>query len=113
LLFRHKNEPPKLHVDLGDLENEKENMINYLQTHLKVTVSQSRRNLLVESENVTLPDLHHVAKKFVYSRGHGATHYVSIEGSTVRINRFKGGHGKKDKHSKESPSQSLTQTWGL
>jgi hypothetical protein len=97
---------------MGDLENEKEHLINYLQIHLKVAASQSRGKLVVESETLTMPDLHHAVKKFVYSRGHGATHYVSIEGSTVKINRFKSNE-KKSKHVKEAPSQSITQTWGL
>jgi hypothetical protein len=111
LLFRHKNEPAKLQVDLGDLQNEKDHLINYLQLHLKVTASPVKDKLAVDSEKVTLSDLHHAVKKYVASR-HGITHWVSLEGSTVKINRFKG-HEKKEKHGKEPPHQTATQSWGL
>ena len=113
MLFRHKNEPGKLQVDLGDLQNEKEHLTNYLQLHLKVLASSDKDKLIVNSENVTLSGLHHAVKKFIYSRGHGATHYISIEGSTVKINRFKGHEKKKEKHDKGSVHQTVTQSWGL
>ncbi len=115
MLFKHKDEPHnKLQVDLGDLLNERERLIHFIQTHLKATaVPHGKEKLTVDSENVTLSDLNHAVKKFVYSRGLNITHWVSLEGSTVKINRFKGHEKKKGKHERESPSQSLTQSWGL
>jgi len=113
LLFRHKSEPAKLQVDLGDLQNEKDRLTNYLQLHLKVTASPVKDKLAVDSGNVTLSDLHHAVKKFIYSTGHSATHYISIEGATVKINRFKGHEKKKEKHDRGSMHQSATQSWGL
>jgi hypothetical protein len=115
LLFRHKDEPHnKLQVDLGDLQDQKEHLTANLETHLRVTVYQTRDKLAVDSEKVSLSDLHHAVKKFVYGRGFNNTHYITLEGSTVKINRFKG-HDKKEKHKKEkeSPHQSVTQSWGL
>jgi hypothetical protein len=114
LLFKHKDEPKKkLQVDLGDLQSEKENLINYIQTHLKVTVYQVKDKLAVDSEKVTQTDLLQTVKKFVYHRDLNVTHYVSLEPSTIKINRFKGHEKKKDKHKKESPHQTASQTWGL
>jgi hypothetical protein len=114
LLFKHKNEPQnKIQVDLGDLENEKEHLKGFLEQHLKVTVSENKDKLTVDSEKVTLSDLHHATKKFIYHKALSNTHWISLEGSTVKINRFKGPDKKKDKNKKDSQHQSLTQSWGL
>ena len=113
MLFRHKNRPRiELQVDLGDLQNEKENLTNFLQLHLKVSVSQVDDKLKVESEKVSLQDLQHIVNKFVYHRDLNGTHWVSVEGSTVIINKFKVIE-KKEKHEKEPPHQTAAQSWGL
>ena len=96
MLFKHKDNPQmKLQVDLGDLQNEKEHLSSFLQLHLKVDVSQVGDKLAVDSEKVSLQDLQHVVNKFVYHRDLNVTHWVSVEGSTVKINRFKGTDKKK------------------
>ncbi len=102
----------ELQVDLGDLQNEKENLTVFLQLHLKVSVSQVEDKLRVDSENVSLQELQHVVTKFVYHRDLNGTHWVSVEGATVKINRFKGIE-KKEKHDKEPPHQTAAQSWGL
>jgi hypothetical protein len=51
--------------------------------------------------------------KFVYHRDLNVTHWVSVEGSTVKINRFKGEDKKKEHHEKEPPHQTAAQSWGL
>jgi hypothetical protein len=113
LLFKHKDEPQnKLHVDLGDLQREKENLTKFLQTRLNTEVYQEKNKVSVDSGKVSLSDLHHAVKKFVYHRDLNTTHWVSIAGSTMKINRFKG-HEKKVRRKKEQQTQSLTQSWGL
>jgi hypothetical protein len=102
----------ELQVDLGDLQNEKENLTSFLQLHLKVSVSQVEDKLRLDSENVSVQELQHVVNKFVYHRDLNGTHWVSVEGSTVKINRFKGIE-KEEKHDKEPPHQTATQSWGL
>ena len=68
-MFGHKNDPKmEYHVDLGDLQSEKENLSNFLLSHLKVTVSQAGDKLRVDSEGVSVQELHHVVNKFVYHR---------------------------------------------
>ena len=99
-------------VDLGDLQNEKEHLTSFLQLHLKVSVSQVEDKLRVDSETVSLQELRHVINKFVYHRDLNSTHWVSIEGSTIKINRFEVIE-KKEKHDKEPPHQTATQSWGL
>ena len=114
LLFGHKNKPEtELHVDLGDLQNQKENLTSFLQLHLKVTVSQFKDKLRVDSEKVSAHELQHIVTKFVYHQNLNSTHWVSIEGSTVKINRFKGVDKKKEKYKKEPPHQTAAQSWGL
>ena len=49
-----------------------------------------------------LQELQHVVNKFVYHRDLNGTHWVSVEGATIKINRFKGIE-KKEKHEKEPP----------
>jgi hypothetical protein len=113
LLFGHKNKHQnELHVDLGDLQNEKEHLISFLQSHLKVSVFQVESKLTVASEKVSAQELQHAVTKFVYHRNLNGTHWVSIEGATVKINRFKGNE-KKEKHQKEPPHQTAVQSWGL
>ncbi len=113
LFFGHKNKPHiELHVDLGDLQNEKENLTSFLQLHLKVSVSQVGDRLRVDSEKVSLQELEHVVNKFVYHRDLNNTHWVSVEGETVKINRFEVIE-KKKKYKKEPPHQTAAQSWGL
>ncbi len=114
MLFGHKNKPQmELQVDLGDLQSEKENLTSFLQLHLKVSVSQVEDKLRVDSEKVSAQELQHVVTKFVYHRDLNGTHWVSVEGATVKINRFKGIDKKKEKHEKEPPHQTAAQSWGL
>ncbi len=114
LLFKHKSDPPpNLQIDLGDLEKEKENLTNFLILHLRVSVIQEGDKIGVNSENLSLQGLAHMVNKFVYHRDLNRTHWVSTEGSTVKINRFEVHHKKKEKHDNEPPHQTLVQSWGL
>jgi hypothetical protein len=112
LLFRHENKV-ELQVDLGDLDNEKERLSSFLQSNLQVSVSSSSNKLTVISENLSLRKLQRVVTKFIYHRNLNLTHWVSVEGATVKINRFKGTAKKKEKHKKEAPHQTAIQSWGL
>ena len=114
LLFEHKNgRQTEFHVDLGDLQNEKENLTTFLQAHLKVSVAQVQDKLKVDSEELSAQELQHVVTKFIYHRNFNSTHWASIEGTTVKINRFEGIDKKKEKHEKEPPHQTAAQSWGL
>ena len=118
LLFRHKkSHQTEFRVDLGDLRNEKEQLSSFLQSKLKVTVNQAGNKLAVNSEKLSIQDLHRVVNKFVYHRNLNSSHWVSIEGTTtVKINRFKGTEKKEksEKNKKEKSShQTAMQSWGL
>jgi hypothetical protein len=114
LLFRHKNKSSiKLQVDLGDLDNEKERLSSFLQSNLQASIASSKNKLTVNSKNLSVRELQRVVTKFIYHRNLNLTHWVSIEGTTVKINRFKSTAKKKEKHKKEPPHQTAIQSWGL
>jgi hypothetical protein len=115
LLFRHKHRRQiELRVDLGDLRNEQEQLSNFLQSKLKVTVTKAGNKLTVKSEELSAQELHRVVNKFIYHCNLNSTHWVSIEGTTVKINRFKRKAEKKKKQKKNtSPHQTAMQSWGL
>lgn len=110
--FWSRSDPNKHQVDIGDLQNEKQNLTAYLERHLKVEVTQEKDNLAVDSVAVSMSDLHHALKKFIYHRSLNTTHYLTIEGLTIKVNRFKE-HTKKKKNKKEPDHESITQSWGL
>ncbi len=113
LLFRHKAETQKkLYIDLGDLQEEKDNLTQFLQLHLKTSVSQAADKLKVDSDKVSLTELEHVVNKFIYHRDLNLTHWISTEDTTVKINKFDE-HHKKKAQKKEPPHQTAAQSWGL
>ena len=114
LLFgRKKNSETELQVDLGDLQSEKEHLYSFLQSSLKVSVVPAKNKLTVNSEKVSVQELQRIVTKFIYHRNFNNTHWVAIEGKTVKINRFKGDTKKKEKRKKDSLHQTPVQSWGL
>ncbi len=114
LLFKHKSKSlVEFHVDLGDLQGEKEQLASFLQAHLKGAFVSAGNKLTVSSEKLSAQELQRVATKFVYHRNFNLTHWVSIEGTTVRINRFKNAVKKTEKHKKNAPHKNAIQTWGI
>jgi hypothetical protein len=103
----------ELRVDLGDLQNEKEHLSSFLQSNLKVPVVPVGNKLAVNSEKLSAQELQRAVTKFVYHKNFNNTHWVSIEGTTFKINRFKGTTKKKEKHAKSMPHQTAAQSWGL
>jgi hypothetical protein len=110
LLFGHKN---RLQVELGDLQNEKEQLSSFLQSNLNVSVAPVENKLIVNSEKLFAWELQQVVEKYVYRHNFSRTHWVSVQDKTVKINRFKGTTKKKEKHKKSMPHQNITQSWGL
>ena len=108
LLFGHKN---RLQVDVGDLQNEKECLSNFLQSNLNVSVALVENKLIVNSEKLSVLELQQIVAKYVYRHNFSRTHWVSVQDKTVKINRFKG--AKKEKHKKSTPKENITQSWGL
>ena len=114
MFFGHKNGSQiELRVDLGDLQNEKEQLTSFLQSHLQVSVSPHGNKLEVKSEKLSGQELRRVVTKFIYHRNFNNTHWVSVEGTTVKINRFKRTAKKTEKHKRSAPHQTEIQSWGI
>ncbi len=115
LLFGHKSS--KLQVDLGDLEGQSENLATFLRAHLKVDSVPKQNKLLIQPETTETAELQRVVTKFIYHQNLNVSHWVSVDGKTVKINRFKGVKkpDKTEKHEKKknAPHQTLPQSWGL
>ena len=113
LLFGRGN---KLQVDMGDLLEEKERLTNFIEQNLKVRVDSSNKKLAIDSDKVSSQELKHLITKFVYRRNLNATHWVSLDGETIKIKRFKNAikkTKKSEKNKKEPAHQTITQSWGL
>ncbi len=110
MLFGHKQ---KLQVELGDLLEEKEHLLDYLQEHLKTQIEASEHKLTFDSEKVSADELQKAVNKFIYRRNLNTKHYVSLDGGTVKINTFKGVNKKSEKQKKEPGHQTAIQSWGL
>ncbi len=104
----HKN---KLQVDLGDLQGEKEHLSSFLHSSLNVDATSSQNRLSVESEKLSPQELQRVVNKFVYRRHLNGTHWVSLEGSVVKINKFE--NAKKPEKSQEKPDVANICAWLL
>ena len=79
----------KLQIDLGDLQDQKEHLSSFLLATLKVEAASSQNKLALDSEKLSPQELQKVVNKFVYRQHLNGTHWVSIEGSVVKINKFK------------------------
>ena len=110
MLFRHKS---VVKVDMGDLDAEKTNLANFLNSQFKLNSLITARGLELNMGDVQTYSLVTMVKKFIYHKNLNATHWVNAENNVVRINRFKGTAKKKEKHEKGTSHQSISQSWGL
>ena len=110
LLFKHKN---VVKVDIADLDNEKEALANFLRSKFKLNSSITLKGLELNMDDVSTYSLARMVNKFVYHKNLNGTHWVTVENTVVKINRFKGKTKKKEKHKKTRPHQNITQSWGL
>jgi len=78
-----------LQVDLGELKDEQEKLASFLNSKLKVNATYSQNKITVESEKISPTELEHAVNKFIYHQHLNLYHFVSIEGNTVKINKFK------------------------
>ena len=78
-----------LQVDLGDLQDEKERLSSFLHQKLKVNVTSNLNKLVVDSDALSPEELERIVNKFVYHQHLNSTHWVSLDGRVVKINKFK------------------------
>ena len=110
MLFKHKS---VVKVDMGDLDAEKKNLGNFLNSQFKLNSSITHRGLELNMDDTQTYTLVTMVKKFIYHKNLNTTHWVNAENNVVKINRFKGTVKKKEKHEKNAYHQSISQSWGL
>jgi hypothetical protein len=99
-----------LQVDLGEMHEEKDKLTSFLNSKLKVDFAYGQNKLTVESETVPPEDLERAVNKFVYHQNLNRTFFVSLEGRTVKINKFK---NAKKPEKKEKPGTAPTFAHGF
>ncbi|MGD0159728.1 MAG: hypothetical protein ABSB89_05460 [Candidatus Bathyarchaeia archaeon] len=97
----------KLKVDFGELEGGKDPLSNFLRRSLNGEIASDDHNFLVDSEKISAEELKGLVNKFIYHQHLNNRYWVSLEGSSVKIHKFK---GKKDeKKKKHSPAPATIQ----
>ena len=110
LLFTHKN---VVKVEMADLDAEKANLVDFLESKFKLKSSITSKGLELNSKDIQAYSLVRMVNKFLHHKNLNSKHWVSIENNDVKINKFKDTNQKKEKHKKSTPHQSITQSWGL
>ena len=106
MLFKHKS---VVKVDMEDLDIEKENLANFLNSQFKLNSSKTTKGLELNMEDVKTYSLATMVKKFIYHKNLNTTHWVTVENNVVKINKFKSNTKKKEKHKeKHAPSKHYT-----
>jgi non-canonical (house-cleaning) NTP pyrophosphatase len=108
LLFRRKN---KLKVDLGEMQGEREQLSSFLRSSLKVDVTSSDNELLVDAEKSSTEELKAIVNRFVYHRNLNNTYWVALESGVVRINKFKGVKKQKKRMKEGTQPSIITHGW--
>jgi len=90
--------PSFVKVDMADLDDEKENLANFLHNQFGLNSSITTEGLKLNMDEVSTYALARKVNKFVYRKNLNSTHWVTVEKDVVKINRFK--HEKKEKKNK-------------
>ncbi len=102
LLFKRKS---FVKVDMADLDGEKENLATFLRSHSKLNSMITSKGLEINVEEVSVFALAELVKKFVYHKNLNSSHWVTVDGNVVKIQRFK--HQKKSKVNKHPVAPSI------
>jgi hypothetical protein len=94
----------RLKVDWRELEDEKESLSSFLRKSLDEQVASDDHNLLVDSEKVSVQELKGLVNKFIYHRHLNNEYWVALEGSVVKLHKFKEKKSEKRKKPTTIPS---------
>jgi hypothetical protein len=92
-------------VEMNDLDSQKESLANFLHKHFKLDSSLNEQGLELNGAVVSTYELLRMVNKFVNSKRLNSTHWVSVEGNAVKINRFR--QQKKEKKNKHPVTASV------
>jgi len=96
----------KLKVDCSELEEGKDSLSNFLRKGLNGEVASDDHTLLVASA-VSAQELKGLVNKFIYHQHLNNRYWLALEGSSVKIHKFKG--KKSEKRKKPSPAPATIQ----
>jgi hypothetical protein len=102
----------RLEVNVGALEAvEREDLLGFLRSSLKVDVSLNGGRISVESDVLSADELRRLVTKFVYHRNLNRLYWVGLDGDVVRVHKF----DKAKKHEKSrrdvTPPHIVTHGW--
>ena len=100
----------KFKVDLGELEEEKESLSNFLRTILDGNVISDDHSIFVDSEKFSVQELEKLVNKFIYRRHLNNKYWVALEHGAVKIHMLE---RKKDRKKKEhmTPPSTIKHGW--
>jgi hypothetical protein len=101
----------KLKVDLGELEDERESLSRFLRTTLKVEVASDDNGISIDSEKLSPEELTRLVNRFIYHQNLNNKYWVTLEGSVVKINKFKGAEKHKKRKKKATPPSTIKHGW--
>ena len=99
-----KGLPIVVRVEMGDLDEEKENLADFLRSQFKLNSSIIREGLELNMDDVSTYALARNVTKFVYRKNLNGTHWVDVKNNVVKINRF--AHKKEVKKNKHPTTPS-------
>ena len=100
----------KLKVELADLAEQREALSSFLRKTLKVDVTSDGKNVLVDSQELSLEDLKKLVNKFVYHHHLNNKYWVALESGGVRITKLKE-MKKNGKQKKTVPPSTIKHGW--
>ena len=98
-------------MDLGELENERETLSDFLRAKLKVDITSSGNTVLVDSENLPPKELKRLVNKFVYRRNLMNKYWVALESGVVKMNKFKRSEKHEKRKRKGTPPSTIKHGW--
>ncbi len=98
-------------MELGELNNEKESLSNFLRSKLEVDVTPSGNGIFVDSENVSSKELKKMVNKFVYRRNLMNKYWVALESGVIKIKKFKPSKKKEKRKKKETQPSTIKHGW--
>jgi hypothetical protein len=101
----------RLKVDLGELKDERESLSDFLRVTLKVEVTSDGNNVLVDSEKLSSEKLKILVNKFVYRRHLNNRYWIALEGSVIKINKFKDEKKSKKQKKEGIPPSTIKHGW--
>lgn len=98
-------------MDLGELEDEKESLSSFLHTTLKMEVASDDNSISIDSKKLSPQELKKLVNRFVYHKNLNNKYWVTLEGSVVKINKFKGVEKHKKRKKKATPPSTIKHGW--